>query len=66
MSITLTGKQIQMLAEYAGFVIESDSNLEEDEYTIERDVIVDGVKEPVYVYCTEYPEEGGTTLKELE
>lgn len=63
MKIYLTGEQIRSLSSFAlGVSIESDKC--EQLYCIETDVDVDGVREDFYVYDTDYPEEGGTILKQ--
>lgn len=61
--ISITGAQIKAMAEYAGYVVSNDEECDETDFTLDTSVLVDGAEQKFYLYCTEYPEEGGSTLK---
>jgi hypothetical protein len=61
-SITLTGEQIRRMASFVGFSVAEDQELDETSYVLETDVEVEGVKEDLFLYTEDYPEEGGAAL----
>tara|TARA_Y100000310_G_C20689941_1_gene821577 strand:+ start:3807 stop:4037 length:231 start_codon:yes stop_codon:yes gene_type:complete len=64
--IQITGKQIRHLAEFTLGISIDTGDYDEQQFCIETNVPVDGAIEDFYVYDTEYPEEGGTTLNSAE
>lgn len=65
--IHLTGKQIRLMASFAGYVVAEfpdDMSMDDSDYILEMDVDVDGVKEDFFLSNVEYPEEGGSVLRE--
>lgn len=62
--ISLTAQQIYMMASFIGLAVAEPEKDDMDRaYTLETNVMVDGVKEDFYLSDPEYPEEGGSILR---
>lgn len=62
--ISFTAQQIYMMASFIGLAVAEPEKDDMDRaYTLEMDVMVDGVKEDFYLSDPEYPEEGGSILR---
>lgn len=64
MKIYLTGKQIRGMANFALGISIPDTDSDDSNYCLETDVVVDGETEDLFIYDTDYPEEGGCILSE--